>query len=198
MQRDEFDELWDETPDPSRPEESTGIDYDVDLVSPRDDVDADPDRPPDDGGPPSDTAQTVADVDLDNVVVELVDLVNARDLEAVAELLAEDVEARFLDALSRSDAIEGLNDLLLRYPTLLLTRGDLGAEPVAAVWMIESEEERYDLVGYLTVEIDEAGDGFVTHVDYVDELPESDDLVVETPESGEYGEWNDWSAIDED
>lgn len=113
-------------------------------------------------------------------------------------MLATDAEAGFLGESSGTGVIEGVNDLFLRYPTLLATRGDLGPEPIVLVWIFDQELDRFDPLGYLTLDVSDAGEGQIRRVEYVDEVPDSEDLVVETPERADLPEWGDWSALDED
>lgn len=133
--------------------------------------------------------------ELDNALVEFVDLFNARDLDDLAEMLADEIEAGFLGEDSRDGVVEGLNDLLLRYPSLVLTRGDLGQQPIAVAWVFDPDDDRYDTMGYFTLALNPSD--LVAEIDYLDELPESEDLVVEEPEQVELPEWEEWSAYDE-
>jgi hypothetical protein len=140
----------------------------------------------------------IENADLDNALDEFVDLVNARDLDGLIELLAPDVEADFLREFSRDGVIAGFNDLFLRYPSLLVTRGDLGSQPIVAVWIFDREADRFDPLGYMTLELGESAQDLIRRVDYTEELPDSEDLVVEAPERSELSEWEDWSELDED
>lgn len=147
---------------------------------------------------PDDHERRIENADLDNATDEFVDMVNARDLDGLAELLAPDVESDFLGGMSREEVVDGLHDLLFRYPTLLTTRADLGPEPLVAVWTFDNEADRFDQFGFFTFEMTEEGEGLVRRIGYADELPDSDDLIVETPERSDLPEWEDWSELDED
>jgi len=147
---------------------------------------------PDTGVP----AATAPDPDVDNAVVEFVDLVNARDMDGLAELLAPDAECAFLGETSQSGVIDGLSDLIFRHPDLVVTRGDLGPTPVAAVWLLDADADHYRFSGMFTFELSEDGEGTIDRLDYVEELPD-EDLVVEVPDDSERPEWEDWSAQDE-
>lgn len=144
------------------------------------------------------SGRRVENAELDNTLDELVDMVNGRDFEGLSELLASDVEAGFLGETSREGVLDGFNDLLLRYPTLLLTRADLGEDPLVAVWVFDNEADRFDAFGYITVEMDDSGGSLIETIDYVDELPDSEDLVVEAPERSDLPEWDEWVELDED
>lgn len=108
-----------------------------------------------------------------NVVDEFVDLMNGRDFDELDDLFAA-AEAGFLGGMSREDVVGGLSDLLLRYPTLLVTRADLGSEPLVAVWTFDTEVDRFDSFGFLTFEMTESDEALISRLGYVDELSESD------------------------
>jgi len=136
------------------------------------------------------------DPDVDNAVVEFVDLVNARDMDGLVELLAPDVECVFLSETSQAGVIDGLSDLIFRHPDLVVTRGDLGPTPVVATWLLDADADHYRFSGMFTFELSDDGEGTIGRLDYVEEVPD-EDLVVEVPEDCERPEWEDWSAQDE-
>lgn len=145
-----------------------------------------------------DQTRRIDNAEMDDVLDELVDVLNGRDLDGLSELLAADAEAGFLGESSRDGVVDGFNDLFLRYPTLLVTRGDLGSDPIVAVWLFDREADRFDPFGYLAFEMSDKEECLLQRVEYVDELPDSEDLVIETPERSELAEWEDWSELDED
>lgn len=145
-----------------------------------------------------DQTRWIDNAELDNTIDELVDMLNGRDLEGLSELLGADVEAGFLGESSRDGVVDGFNDLLLRYPTLLVTRGESGPDPIVAVWIFDREADCFDPFGYMTFETSDDEAGLIQRVEYIDELPDSEDLLVETPERSELPEWEDWSELDED
>ena len=126
---------------------------------------------------------------IDNVLDEFVDLVNARDFDGVTELFATDVEAPFLSASSAQDISDGLNDLLLRYPTMVLTRGELGDDPVIGTWLYRQDHDEYALAGYLTVLATDEEEPLIERIELVDELDDAEDLVVERPDPEDIAEW---------
>lgn len=135
---------------------------------------------------------------LDNILDEFVDVFNGRDLDGLSELLAADAEAGFLGESSRPGVVDGFNDLFLRYPTLLVTRGESGSDPIVAVWIFDREADLFDPFGYMTFETSDNKEALVERIGYIDEFFDSEDLVVEVPERSELGEWEDWSELDED
>jgi hypothetical protein len=145
-----------------------------------------------------DQTRRIDNAELDNAIDEWVDVVNGRDLDGLSELLAADAEASFLGEWSRDGVVDGFNDLFLRYPTLLVTRGEAGPDPIVAVWIFDRVADRFDPFGYMTFETTDDDAGLIRRVEYIGELPDSEDLLVETPERSELPEWEDWSELDED
>lgn len=145
-----------------------------------------------------DPAHRIAAADLDNSLDEFVDAFNARDLELLAELIAPDVEADLVGASSRDEALEGFDDLILRNPTLLLSRGDLGPEPIAVAWVFDLDSDDFRALGYVTVDLDDSTESLIQRIVYVDELPDTDELVMETPDHDDLSEWVEWVEQDDD
>lgn len=145
-----------------------------------------------------DPGHRIAAVEIDNALDEFIEAVNARDLELLAELMAPDVEADLVGASSRDDALEGFNDLILRNPTLLLSRGDLGPAPIAVAWVFDLDSDDFRALGYVAVDLDDSEESLIQRIVYVDELPDTDELVMETPERDDLSEWVEWVEQDED
>ena len=149
-------------------------------------------------GEPAPTEPFVASysVDRDNSLVGFVERFNARDWDGVSDLLAEDVTSDFFQATTAEDLIEGMIDLMLRYPTLVVTRGDLGHDPVAAAWLLDQDLERYGLVGYFRIEVDESDEPLIANLEYIEEVPDTPNAVFESPEGTEIDEWEDWNLAE--
>jgi hypothetical protein len=180
---------------PKATEEEPLIDFESDGIEVRGEAEANqlsPDFSSDDQTRRIDNAR------LDNILDELVDVLNGRDLDGLSELLAADAEVSFLGESSRDGVIDGFNDLLLRYPTLLVTRGEFGADPIVAVWIFDREADLFEPFGYMTFETGDSEEGLIQLINYIDEAPDSEDLLVEVPERSELPEWEDWSLLDED
>ncbi|HSJ26761.1 MAG TPA: nuclear transport factor 2 family protein [Acidimicrobiia bacterium] len=135
------------------------------------------------------------DADLDNVIVEFVDLVNARDLDSLSELLAPDVDADFLGTGAREHVVEALHDLTLRQPDLVVTRGDRGTTPLVAAWLLDADADEYRFAGVFEIELAD-DEPLIGRLVYIEEPP-VDDLVLELPDVSERPEWEDWAAQDE-
>ncbi|CAN5875022.1 hypothetical protein BH23ACT4_BH23ACT4_00020 [soil metagenome] len=145
---------------------------------------------------PTETLAPSYSVDRDNSLVGFVETFNARDWEGVSDLLAEDVTSDFFQATSAEVLIEGMIDLMLRYPTLVVTRGDLGHDPVAAAWLLDQDLERYGLVGYFRIEVDEGDEPLIANLEYIEEVPDTPDSVFEPPQGTEIDEWEDWNLAE--
>lgn len=172
------------------------LDLEAEAVSPVDEIDLDILADEREGLTVDRLPPPIEGTELEDLLDEFVELMNARDLDGLAEVLKPDVVADFLDSTSRFGVIDELGELVLRNSSLTLTRGELDLEPVAALWVLDQDKGVYDLVGFLTFEMSDSGD-LIQRMDYVDELPGVEDLVVETPESLEIPEWEVWSAYDE-
>ncbi|HEX6220900.1 MAG TPA: hypothetical protein VF115_07385, partial [Acidimicrobiia bacterium] len=65
-------------------------------------------------------------------------------------------------------------------------------------WIFDREADRFDRFGYMTFETNDDEEGLIQGIEYIDELPDSEDVLVEDPERSELPEWEDWSELDED
>lgn len=147
---------------------------------------------------PDDPIRRIDNAELDNILDEFVDVLNGRDPDGLSELLAADVETGFLGESSRDGVVDGFNDLFLRNPTLMVTRGEIGSDPIVAVWIFDREADLFDPFGYMTLETSDSEEALIQRIGYIDELPDSEDVIVEVPERSELGEWEDWSELNED
>jgi len=136
-----------------------------------------------------------ADAAAQSTVHGLVDYLNARDYEAFGELLDDDVRSGFLGAADRAGVVSGMNDLALRYPGLVFTRGELGTDPVVVAWApVEGRE--YHKVGVLEfafIEVD--GETLVENIGYDDQWAE-ERLLAEEPDAADMPEGTDWQEWD--
>lgn len=137
-----------------------------------------------------------ADPEGEGLVDEFVDFFNARDLDGIAGLLAEDIQAELVHVNgSVAAVIEGIEDLFMREPSVVLTRGELGNEPVAAVW--HPAGDRYVAVGLLAFTFTEGEVEAIERIDLIDVL-DQEDLLLEEPDGSELAEWevaeDDWET----
>ena len=137
---------------------------------------------------------------------EFVDFFNARDLEAVRELLDDEVSAPFFGGNGHESVMQGMGELVLGYPGIVVTRGELGEEPVAVAW-IPGEERVYRRMGYFRFTFTEEGEGAedptlvdgevsIEHIDYSDEIDDGN-LLVEEPDPEDMAEWESWQDWEE-
>lgn len=197
MYQSDFDYDWEES-ESAMGEVPPDIDFGDDLIVTRSESEMEADDLPPAAGSAVDEGGWLERADVETAVVEFVDLINARDLDSLAEILAPDVEADFLNETGRLDVLSGLGDVLLRYPSLVATRGDLGSFPVAAAWLYDADGGEYDLVGYFAVEISDMEEIVIQRLEYVEgPARDLDELVADAPEAAELPEWEDWSAYDE-
>lgn len=184
---------WDDTgPEPDDPKFDPDVDpltIDDDLAETDDDLLADGFDSDHLDATAREQPPTTVDVDLENAIVEFVERFNARDMEGLTELLTP--EATF--DLTESATPGSIDELVLRHPDLIFTRGELELSPVAAARILDADTDHYQLCGLLFLETDEE---LIERVVFVDEVP-AGDLVVETPYDSDRPEWEDWSAQDE-
>ncbi|MFP5309984.1 MAG: hypothetical protein ACLGIR_10465 [Actinomycetes bacterium] len=127
---------------------------------------------------------------------------NARDVDAVLEVVAEDVEAPGL-----GDDVEGLpaalDSLWERRPTGLLTRGDLDGVPVLVLWeMADDPAGRTEPGGWWRVGLvhgDDVVDGTLGVVEVSDDASALDAVEVEAPDGDleEGARWREWESGEE-
>lgn len=126
---------------------------------------------------------------------EFIDYFNARDLDGISELFDEDVTSGFLGASGPQGLVQALADMLMQQPALVLTRGELGLEPVAVAWIPNGAE--YSRMGFLAFTLNQASDGsaIIEHLEHSQD--EEPGLLAEQPDAGEMAEWEDWAEWDE-
>ena len=144
---------------------------------------------PDQDPPPADPAGEAA-------VDEFVDYFNARDLDGIVELVDPEVTSGFFGTSGSADLIQGLSELLLDYPGIILTRGEVGPEPVAVAW-IPTNNHSYSRMGYFAFAFNDDDDGgaLVEHIEYND-VADEEGLLAEEPDAAEMAEWEDWDEWD--
>ena len=129
------------------------------------------------------------------VLDELVDFFNARDLEGIRELLDTEISAPFFGGTGADVTMQGIGELVLAYPGIVSTRGELGEEPVVVAW-IPGETHTYSRMGYFRftfTDVDENGDKLVEHIDYSDEVDDGT-LLAEQPDPADMAEGEDWQT----
>lgn len=119
----------------------------------------------------------------------------ARD--AFRDIVVEAVNAKDPDLLSLADDIEvppitmdSFLEIMERWPRVMLSRGQIGNEPVAALWVPDSES-LYAPAGHLEFHIEEG----TARVELV--AGTHPDLVSEAPPGLEVADWEDAGAVGE-
>lgn len=132
---------------------------------------------------------------------EVVDYFNARDLEPIRDLLDREVTAPFFGGNGPDTVMQGVGELVLAYPGIVATRGELGDEPVVVAW-IPGEARVYRRMGYFRFTFTEDGENAddadsvdgevkIEHIDYSDEIDDGS-LLVEEPDPADMAEWESW------
>ncbi|MDX1510121.1 MAG: hypothetical protein R3249_02135 [Nitriliruptorales bacterium] len=132
----------------------------------------------------------------DDLLDTLNEAFNARDLEGLLEVLADDVELPGL-AGDRLELPERLEDLWERRPTCLLTRAVNGTEGISVLWEIGDEGRWWPLA---TLHVDDVVDGRAGVLEFSDDVSLLDELDPEVPDDDldEGSRWEEWDegAID--
>lgn len=117
--------------------------------------------------------------------------------DGLRDIVIEAVNAKDPDLFSLADGINVPGSLLdrtmevmERWPRMILSRGMLETEPVAAVWLPD-EEGRYARVGHLEFDIEDGS----ARMDVIEEI--RSDLVTEPPAGLEVADWEDSEAVGE-
>jgi hypothetical protein len=137
---------------------------------------------------------------------EFVDFFNARDLEGIRELLDVDVSAPFFGGNGHEPVMQGMGELVLGYPGIVTTRGELGDEPVVVAW-IPGQHREYRRMGYFRFTFTDEGektqdpsvvDGElkIEHIDYSDEIDDGT-LLAEEPDPADMAESESWQEWEE-
>ena len=133
-----------------------------------------------------------ADGDLEALRDEFVEAYNARDLDVLLSLAAEDVECPDI----HGDGIQALADELAaiweRSPAAILTRGFLDGEPCAVGWLPDEEGcwSRAALVTFASEQ------GLLSVVSLPDDVDSMERAEAEDPSGEEQDEGTDWSEWD--
>jgi hypothetical protein len=132
----------------------------------------------------------------DDLLDTLSEAFNARDLDGVMEVLAEDVELPGI-ASDRTEAPDRIEDLWERRPTCLLTRAVNGDEGIAVLWEIGDEGRWWPLA---TVHVDDVEDGRAGVLEFSEDVSLIDELDPEMPDDDldEGTRWQEWEegAVD--
>ena len=157
---------------------TTPLERDLHLV-----VDDEPepeDRPDEEGQ---------VDTDLESLRDEFVDAFNARDLDSLLALVADDVEVPDVHGDGALALGREIADIWERSQGVLLTRGVCDDEPVAVAWLPDDDGSwsRRALVSFA------AEDGQLVVIEIVDDADDLERVASEEPDAGEFEQGADWT-----
>lgn len=160
------------------------------VVDAQPSADPDHDDVPDDDGPLR--PYLGGDGDLESLRDEFVDGFNARDLDALLALVAEDVETPDLPGEGVAVFAEELEAIWERSPGAVLTRAFLEEVACAVAWLPDEEGcwARAALVCFA------AEDGLLSVVGVPDDTDALDRAEAVDPTGEELDEWSDWAEWD--
>ncbi|HWB71869.1 MAG TPA: hypothetical protein VG452_06605 [Egibacteraceae bacterium] len=132
------------------------------------------------------------DPELEALRDEFAAAFNARDLDAILDLVAADVECPDMTGDGSSVLAEELESIWERSPAAILTRAFLDGAPVAVGWLPDEDGcwSRAALVCF------DAGGGLLTLVAMPDDADALDRAEADEPTGEELEEWSDWSEWD--
>ena len=150
--------------------------------------------PPDLGGD-DDEDETDGHVRVDHaeLVDEVTEAFNARDVDALAELCAPDCETPGL-ASDLDDLHGSLDDLWERRPTITMTRSVDDAEVAVGVLWERGETAGWAPIGLCHVDVDR--DGLAAVLEFSDDVGLIDQLDLDPPD-GDLEEGATWAEWDE-
>lgn len=144
-----------------------------------------PEDEPDDDGLP---ARSGTEAELADCLDAMAEAFNARDLDGLLALVADDCETPGL-ASDLDDFADAIDDLWERRPSCLLTRGELeGEPPVGVLWELGEADVWWPLA---SVHVADPVDGQVGVVEFADD-PTLLDRVQATPPDGDLEEGSRW------
>jgi hypothetical protein len=141
-----------------------------------------------DGDEPDEVAETETDV-----VAALAEAFNARDLDAVLEVVASDGEAPGLLGGDRDHLPDAVESLWHRRPTCCMTLGRVEGHPVGVLW----EHDGAEWWMLATVHISDVDDdGVIGVVEFSDDPALLEEVTAEGPD-GDLEEGSRWAEWDE-
>lgn len=134
-------------------------------------------------------AELDGDTELETLRDEFVDGFNARDLDTLLTLVADDIETPDLPGDGAAVFSEELEAIWERSPGAFLTRAFLDGVPCAVAWLPDEDGcwARAALVTFA------ADDGLLTVVALPDDADSLDRAEADDPSGEEIDEWSDWA-----
>ncbi len=131
-----------------------------------------------------------ADADALDVVAEAF---NARDLDALLEVVAPDCEASDVLGYDRANLPDAIEELWVKRPTATLTRGRSELEHVGVLW----EHDGSSWWPLAVVHVDDVADGTIGVLEVTVDPAMLEQVVAEPPGDDELEEGERWSEWDE-
>lgn len=132
------------------------------------------------------------DADLETLRNAFVEAYNARDLDAILELVSTGVELPDISGDGRDAFADELQAVWERSPVAVLTHASVENAPAAVAWLPD-EQGRWNRVGLITFHSDQ---GRLTVVDIPDDATALQLALAEDPTGDVLDEELDWSEWD--
>ena len=132
------------------------------------------------------------DADLETLRNAFVEAFNARDLDAILELVTDDIETPEQIADGREPLAEELQAIWERSPATVLTQASVDAAPVAVAWLPD-ERGQWCRVAMVTFDDEE---GRLTVIELPDDTEALERALAEDPIGDHIDEELDWSEWD--
>ena len=149
-----------------------------------------PDAEVDDDQSPDPVAGS--DADLETLRDEFITAFNARDLDALLGLAADDIECPDIHGDGAEALAEEVSAIWERSPAAILTRGFLDGEPCALGWLPD-EEGCWSRAAVVTFSAEQ---GLLSVVSLPDDVDSLERAEGEDPSGEEQDEGTDWSEWD--
>jgi hypothetical protein len=133
----------------------------------------------------------VRDDDAADAIDAVAEAFNARDLDALLEVVAGDGEAPGLLGGDRDNLPDALEDLWTRRPSACLTRGAVGDGDVGVLW----EHDGTSWWRLAVVHVDDVRDGRIGVLEFSDDTALLEQVECEAPDDDleEGARWEEWA-----
>lgn len=135
------------------------------------------------------------EVDLESLRDAFIEAFNARDLETILDIVAEDVEIPDLLGEGRGDLSDELESLWEDFPGVILTRASVDDSPSAVAWL--PTDDGWSRWLLFTFDDDQ---GLLTVVEMPDDPDDLERAVAESPEDEPPDEevtWPEWDRAED-
>lgn len=133
------------------------------------------------------------DADLETLRTAFVEAFNARDLDAILQIVSADVELPDVAGEGHEALADELGEIWERSPVVVLTDARVDCVPAAVAWRPD-EQARWTRVALVTFDAD---DGLLTVVELPEDAEALRTALAEDPVGDVVNEELDWSSWDE-